>query len=96
MKTDVNVHLKSKRQENFEKKNIFFVSILSATAEKSRIRIRKSGVLIRGSGSVPKCHGSTTMVTRPHLHTWSVGYNEFYLFLENKEYRPFDGCKIEI
>ncbi len=27
---------------------------------------------------------------------WWVGYNEFDFFLENKEYRPFDGCKIEI
>jgi hypothetical protein len=26
----------------------------------------------------------------------TVGYNEFDFFLENKEYRPFDGCKIEI
>jgi hypothetical protein len=25
-----------------------------------------------------------------------VGYNEFDFFLENKEYRPLDGCKIEI
>jgi len=25
-----------------------------------------------------------------------VGYNEIDFFLENKEYRPFDGCKIEI
>ncbi len=24
------------------------------------------------------------------------GYNEFYFFLENEEYRPFDGCEIEI
>jgi hypothetical protein len=23
-----------------------------------------------------------------------VGYNEFYFFKENYEYRPFDGCKI--
>jgi hypothetical protein len=23
-------------------------------------------------------------------------YNEFDFFLENKEYRPFDECKIEI
>ena len=23
-------------------------------------------------------------------------YNDFDLFLENKDYRPFDGCKIEI
>jgi hypothetical protein len=27
---------------------------------------------------------------------WALGYNEFDFFLENKEYRPFDGCKIEI
>jgi hypothetical protein len=26
----------------------------------------------------------------------AVGYNEFDFFLENKEYRPFHGCKIEI
>jgi hypothetical protein len=25
-----------------------------------------------------------------------LGYNEFDFFLENEEYRPFDGCKIEI
>ncbi len=26
----------------------------------------------------------------------TLGYNEFVFFLENKDYRPFDGCKIEI
>ncbi len=26
----------------------------------------------------------------------TLGYNEFDFFLENKEYSPFDGCKIEI
>ncbi len=26
----------------------------------------------------------------------AVGYNEFDFFLENEEYRPCDGCKIEI
>jgi hypothetical protein len=26
----------------------------------------------------------------------SIGYNEFYIFLDIEEYRPFDGCKIEI
>ncbi len=26
----------------------------------------------------------------------TLGYNEFDFFLENKEYIPFDGCKIEI
>ncbi len=25
-----------------------------------------------------------------------LGYNEFDFFKENKEYIPFDGCKIEI
>ncbi len=36
-----------------------FVGIMSATDEKSRSRIPKSVVLILGSGSLPKCHGST-------------------------------------
>ncbi len=27
---------------------------------------------------------------------WTVGHNEFDFFFENEEYRPFDGCKIEI
>jgi hypothetical protein len=26
----------------------------------------------------------------------AVGYKEFDFFFENEEYRPFDGCKIEI
>ncbi len=26
---------------------------------------------------------------------WPLGYNEFDFFLENEEYRPLDGCKIE-
>ncbi len=26
----------------------------------------------------------------------TLGYNEFDFYLENKEYRPFDECKIEI
>ncbi len=26
----------------------------------------------------------------------AVGYNEYDFFLENEEYRPFDGSKIEI
>jgi hypothetical protein len=39
MKTDVNVILKSNKQKIFEK-NLFFVGILKATGEKSRIRSR--------------------------------------------------------
>ncbi len=27
---------------------------------------------------------------------YALGYNEFDFFLENEEYRPCDGCKIEI
>jgi hypothetical protein len=48
-------------------KNIF-VGILNAADEKSMIRIRKLVVRISesgfgsGSGSVPNCHGSTTLV----------------------------------
>jgi hypothetical protein len=30
------------------------------------------------------------------LNGMSLGYNEFDFFLENKEYRPIDGCKIDI
>ncbi len=32
----------------------------------------------------------------PLFCPWPIGYNEFDFFLENKEYRHFDGCKIEI
>ncbi len=53
------------------KKLVFCVGILSATEEKSRIRIRNSMVRIRrsvvrihgsGSGCVPKCYVSTTLI----------------------------------
>jgi hypothetical protein len=37
---------------------------MKATDKKSRIRIRKSVVRIRGSGSVLKCHGFTTLTAR--------------------------------
>ncbi len=39
------------------------------------------------------------LVSLKFLHpcyTCTVGYNEFDFFLEIEEYRPFDGCKIEI
>ncbi len=32
----------------------------------------------------------------PQSAVWTLGYAEFDFFFENKEYRPFDGCKIEI
>ncbi len=60
LKTDVNVPSKSNEQKNFEK-TYFFVCNLKATDEKSRIRLRYSVVQIHGSGSVPKCHGSTKL-----------------------------------
>jgi hypothetical protein len=37
---------------------------LKVTTQHNRIRIRYSEVRIRGSGSVPKCHGSATLQTR--------------------------------
>jgi hypothetical protein len=40
------------------RKKIFFVGILKVTDEKSRIRF---GSLVKGSGSLPKCHGSETL-----------------------------------
>jgi hypothetical protein len=58
LKTDVHVPSKSKSKKTL-KKNLFFVGILSTTDEKSRILIHKSVARIRGSRSVPKCHGST-------------------------------------
>jgi hypothetical protein len=53
-------------KSNKQKRKLFFVGILKVTDEKSRIRIpiRMSVERIRGSGSIPKCHGSTTMNTR--------------------------------
>ncbi len=44
------------------KKKIIFVGIMKAIDDKSRIQIRKSVVRTCGSGSLPKCHGSTTLV----------------------------------
>ncbi len=54
--TDVNV-LQKVISKIFEKE-LILVDIFSATDEKSRIRIRKSVVLVRGSGFVIKCQGS--------------------------------------
>jgi|688.fasta_scaffold169984_2 hypothetical protein len=38
-----------------------FVGVLKVTDVNRRIRIRKSEVRFRGSGSVPKSHGSVTL-----------------------------------
>jgi hypothetical protein len=64
LKNYVKVPSKSNMQENFFKKNLFFVGILKVNDEKRRIRINKSEAWIpgSGSGSTPKCHGSATLV----------------------------------
>jgi hypothetical protein len=55
-------------KRNKHKNLLFFVAILKGTDEKcriwswNRIRIRESKVWRSASGSVPKCHGSGTLV----------------------------------
>ncbi len=44
-----------------------FSSLKADVSVKSKKRIRKSEVRIRGSGSVPKCHGFTTLSKRINL-----------------------------
>ncbi len=41
------------------KKKRIFIGILKVTDEKSRIRIQIRKVVVYGSTTVPKCHGST-------------------------------------
>ncbi len=70
LKTDANVASKNNKQKKLEKKLIFgWLASQKATDDKSRIRIRirKSWVRIRGSGSVLKCHGSKTLGTTLHV-----------------------------
>ncbi len=66
LKKDVNVASKSNKQKNFKYK--FLVAIFKVTDENSRMGIRirthESEVWIPGSGSVPKCHRSATLVTK--------------------------------
>ncbi len=58
--------IKQSQAKNLKK--LLFFGIFNATDEKSRIRIRESVVIIRRSGSVPKCHGSTILVADPDPH----------------------------
>jgi hypothetical protein len=65
-------------------KNTFiFVGILKVTDEKSRIR--KSVVRIRGSGFVPKCHGSGTLCSSPisilHNRKWTAKCNKKHILV---------------
>ncbi len=44
-----------------------------------------------------KCGNPPKTSVRERIKRLANGqYNEFDFFLENEEYRPFDGCKIEI
>ncbi len=54
-------------QAKVVRKKMIFCYVFKIPDEHSRIRIRihYSEVWIRGSGSVPKFHGSTTIVSRP-------------------------------
>ncbi len=65
LKIDVNIP-QSVINKKTSKKNLPFVGRLSATDEQSmiRIRIRKSELRIRGSGSILKCHRFTTLYKR--------------------------------
>jgi|688.fasta_scaffold1496910_1 hypothetical protein len=85
------MYLQKVKSKKRRKKHI--VAIMKATEEKSRIRILNSVVRIRGSGSVPTCHGSTTLVkTLPiqsgsfYIHSYpserSQGLIETYCTLE--------------
>jgi len=79
---DVNPPTFKSMYNKFEEKNIFFIGVLQVTDEKSRIRSRirnlLSKVRIRGSGSVPKCHESGTLVGRkvfcPHFRLLLLMY----------------------
>jgi hypothetical protein len=59
LKNDANAPSKSKSKKL---RINLFVDIFKADEEKNRIRIRNSLVQIPGSGSVPKCHGFTTLI----------------------------------
>jgi hypothetical protein len=52
MKTDVNVHSKSNKQKTLKKKELFFVASASCQSLTKKAE----------SGSVPKCHGPTTLL----------------------------------
>jgi hypothetical protein len=63
LKTDVNVPTENKKQNKLEKKLIFCWHLGQKSHWwKARIRIHNSSVRIQGSGSVPKCHGSWTLM----------------------------------
>jgi hypothetical protein len=60
LKTDVKVPSKSNKQKNLEQK-VFCWHLVSHWRQKKDPN-RNSAVWIRGSGSVPKNHGSTTLI----------------------------------
>ncbi len=77
LKTEVNVPSK-KYWAKPRGKNIFIGILRSFENSRIRTRILKSAVRIRGSGSgsVPKCHGSTTLPNRRFDTIWRK--NSFY------------------
>jgi hypothetical protein len=57
-----------------DKYEIIFFYIIKVTLERSRIRIQKSEVRIRGSGSrsTPKCEGFPTLILTLHRQTKNI------------------------
>ncbi len=59
------------QKEIIRKTSEFFVGILKVNDENSSIRIQDPDPLVRGSGSVPKCHGYATLIKAYQLLiTW--------------------------
>jgi hypothetical protein len=73
--------------EKTEEKKRFLVAILKVTDENSRIqsqiriRIRKSEVRIRGSGSVPKCRGSAKLGLKNFWKSYFLTFSSLFVFL---------------
>ncbi len=76
LQNDVILASKINKQKYFFK--LIFVAVLKGTEEncrirsRIRIRVRYSEVRIRGSGSVPKCHGTATLIKIKH-HSLACG-----------------------
>jgi hypothetical protein len=68
LKNYVNIPSKSNKQRILER-NLFLLASWKPPDENSRIRIRIHKSVIR-IGSVPKCHGSTTLLTGLVVKEW--------------------------
>jgi hypothetical protein len=87
LKTDVNEPTESNEQIKLEK-NFSFVGILKVTNKKSRIRIQirihnqvygSKDPDLDHSGSVPKCHGSGTLLLLLHMRKYGSGATKSYM-----------------